>query len=53
MLYPKLNVSWELVQQLIHLLGKEIAQRSTNFDTRPLTPYYLALREMFSSEVFA
>lgn len=53
MLYPVLNVSWELVQQLVHLLGKEIQQRIQPEEAKVLLPYYLALREMFSPQVFA
>jgi hypothetical protein len=53
MIYPGLNVSWELVQQMIHLLGKEIQLRSEGVDSQALMPFYLALREMFSPAVFA
>ncbi len=52
MIYPTLNVGWELVQQMIHLLGKEIQARTQGMDTAPLVPYFLALREMFSPRVF-
>jgi hypothetical protein len=53
MIYPGLNVSWELVQQMIFLLGKEFQLRSQDMDTQVLMPFYAALREMFSPAVFA
>jgi hypothetical protein len=53
MIYPGLNVSWELVQQMIFLLGKEIQLRSQGIDVQVLMPFYAALREMFSPAVFA
>jgi hypothetical protein len=53
MIYPGLNVSWELVQQMIFLLGKEIQLRSNGIDVQVLMPFYAALREMFSPAVFA
>jgi hypothetical protein len=53
MIYPGLNVSWELVQQMIFLLGKEIQLRSEGIDVQVLMPFYAALREMFSPAVFA
>ncbi|URR35150.1 hypothetical protein NBE99_10945 [Thermosynechococcus sp. HN-54] len=52
MLYPCLNVTWELVFQMVHLLGKEIQTRAAEHDTSVLTPYYLSLREMFDPKLF-
>lgn len=52
MLYPSLNVTWELVFQMVHLLGKEIQTRAAGYDTSVLTPYYLSLREMFDPKIF-
>ena len=52
MIYPKLNVSWELVSQMTHLLRKEIATYLTPEQTKYCEPFYEILRRMFSSEVF-
>lgn len=52
MLYPTLNVNWELVYQMVHILGKEIKDRTTGLDTTPLVPYYQALRTMFDPKIF-
>ncbi|WP_460193019.1 hypothetical protein [Thermosynechococcus sp. FA-CM-4201] len=52
MLYPSLNVTWELVFQMVHLLGKEIQIRAAGYDTSVFTPYYLSLREMFDPKIF-
>ncbi|AHB89130.1 hypothetical protein NK55_09360 [Thermosynechococcus sp. NK55a] len=52
MLYPSLKVTWELVFQMVHLLGKEIQTRATGHDTSVFTPYYLSLREMFDPKIF-
>ncbi|AFY60416.1 hypothetical protein [Synechococcus sp. PCC 6312] len=52
MLYPTLNVTWELVYQMVYLLGTEIKTRTTNLDSSALTPYYQALREMFNPKIF-
>ncbi len=52
MLYPTLNVNWELVYQMVHLMGKEIKERTTSLDATPLVPYYQALRTMFDPKIF-
>ncbi|MCH9056346.1 hypothetical protein L5470_02575 [Synechococcus sp. PCC 6717] len=52
MLYPSLNVTWELVFQMVHLLGKEIETRAADHDTSVFIPYYLALRDMFDPKIF-
>lgn len=52
MLYPTLNVTWELVYQMVYLLGSEFKTRTTGLDTAALTPYYQALREMFNPKIF-
>ncbi len=52
MLYPTLNVTWELVYQMIYLLGKEIKERTKDLDTSVLVPYYQALRTMFDPKIF-
>jgi hypothetical protein len=52
MVYPTLKVRWELVRQMINLLGKEIDNRLGREQQQLFTPYFQALREMFSPEVF-
>ncbi|MBD2576516.1 hypothetical protein [Oscillatoria sp. FACHB-1406] len=53
MLYPSLKVRWELVQQLINLLGIEI-QRNLGPDLiKIFKPYLKSFAEMFSPEVFS
>lgn len=52
MLYPTLKVRWELVRQMVNLLGKEIGNRLGREQQQLFVPYFHALREMFSPEVF-
>lgn len=52
MLYPRLKVRWELVRQLIHLLGVEIRSYLEPQKSAYYTPYYQALWAMFSPQVF-
>ena len=52
MIYPKLNVSWELVSQMTHLLRKEICACLTPEQAKYCEPFYEILRRMFSAEVF-
>ncbi|HEY9295634.1 MAG TPA: hypothetical protein VIQ31_04530, partial [Phormidium sp.] len=52
MVYPTLKVRWELVRQMINLLGKEIDNRLGREQQQLFIPYFQALREMFSPEVF-
>jgi len=52
MLYPRLNVRWELVRQLIHLLEVEICFHLDSQQATYFTPYYDALWSMFSPQVF-
>lgn len=52
MLYPTLKVRWELVRQMVNLLGKEIGNRLGSEEQKLFIPYFQALREMFSPEVF-
>ncbi|MGA9380118.1 MAG: hypothetical protein WBV73_15245, partial [Phormidium sp.] len=52
MLYPTLKVRWELVRQMINLLGKEIGNRLGREQQELFKPYFQALREMFSPEIF-
>lgn len=52
MLYPKLKVHWELVRQMLQLLGSEAYSR-LNSDLYPIVePYLRSFREAFSPEVF-
>jgi Phycobilisome protein len=52
MLYPTLKVHWELIRQMLHLLGQEIQSRLTPEQAKTLMPYFQALWQMFSPEVF-
>jgi hypothetical protein len=52
MLYPRLKVRWELVRQLIYLLGKEVRLHLKPAQAKYYAPYYQALWSMFSPEVF-
>jgi hypothetical protein len=52
MLYPRLNVNWRLVQDMLKSMGWEIHDRLHPEDARLFLPYLCALNEMFSSEVF-
>jgi hypothetical protein len=51
MLYPKLNVQWELVRQMLHLLRYEMSDHLTTQQANTLMPYFQALSQMFSSEL--
>jgi hypothetical protein len=51
MLYPRLKVRWELVRQLIHLLGTEIRSRLEPQHAAYFLPYHESLRAMFSPQV--
>jgi hypothetical protein len=52
MLYPKLNVHWELIRQMLHFMGQELRVRLGEDQLALFTPYFFTLREMFSPEVF-
>ncbi|QLE59581.1 hypothetical protein [Nostoc sp. TCL26-01] len=52
MLYPTLKVQWELIRQMLHLLGKEIQAILTPEQAKTFMPYFQALWQMFSPEVF-
>ena len=51
MLYPTLQVSWELVRQMLHLLGQEITHRLQQEHAKTFEPYFKVLWEMFSPAV--
>jgi hypothetical protein len=53
MLYPKLKVHWELIRQMLHLLGQEITTRLTPQQADTVMPYFQVLWQMFSPTVFA
>ncbi len=52
MLYPPLNVNWQLVRQMLNALEEEIKQRLTSSVYQVFAPYIQALQDMFSLEVF-
>ncbi len=52
MLYPKLHVTWELVQDMLLILFWEISDRLPAEDLMVFLPYLRTLTEMFSSDVF-
>lgn len=53
MLYPRLQVSWRLVQDMVKNLSWEMQARLQSEDAAIFLPYLYALNEMFSSEVFS
>jgi hypothetical protein len=52
MLYPRLRVSWELVRQMIFLIGQAFQTHLAPEQMRTIRPYYQGLWDMFSPEVF-
>ncbi|WP_449416384.1 hypothetical protein [Phormidium nigroviride] len=52
MLYPRLHVSWKLVQDMLLVLLWEIHDRLPPEDVMVFLPYLRTLTEMFSDEVF-
>lgn len=52
MLYPRLHVSWKLVQDMLLVLFWEIHDRLPAEDVMVFLPYLRTLTEMFSNEVF-
>jgi len=52
LLYPKLNVHWEVIRQMLYFLGQEIQTRLTPQQADTLMPYFHVLWQMFSPEVF-
>lgn len=53
MLYPRLNVRWQLVQDMLQVLGWEMHDRLSPEQLAVFLPYLRTLSEMFSAEVFA
>jgi hypothetical protein len=52
MIYPAVRVHWELVRQMLHLLGQEFRQYLGPDEVKIFLPYLNVLRDMFSPEVF-
>jgi hypothetical protein len=52
MLYPQLGVRWELVQEMLRILGWEMHDRLHSDHVAIFLPYLRALTAMFSLEVF-
>lgn len=52
MLYPSLNVQWELIRQMLHLLVKEIHHYLTPQQMEMVMPYYIFLWNLFSPNIF-
>lgn len=52
MLYPRLKVHWELVRQMLHLLGKAASRELDPTLFRLYSPYLYALQDMFSPTTF-
>lgn len=52
MIYPRLNVSWELIRQMIYLLRTKINSYLTVEQAKYCDPYYNILVRLFSPEVF-
>jgi hypothetical protein len=52
MLYPQLNVRWQLVQDMLKVLGWELCERLGTKEMRMLSPYLHTITEMFSPAVF-
>jgi hypothetical protein len=52
MLYPRLNVSWDLVQEMLETMGWEMHRRLLPGDMIQFLPYLRTLSHMFSREVF-
>ncbi|AFY81148.1 hypothetical protein [Oscillatoria acuminata] len=53
MLYPALGVRWELVRQMLNLLGRQLRDRLTFEEYDLFVPYLRTLWEMFSPAVFS
>ncbi len=52
MLYPTLNVSWELVRQMLHSLAREFERYTKKEQAKYYLPYQDVLWQMFSPNVF-
>jgi hypothetical protein len=52
MLYPRLHVSWDLVQEMLEAMGWEMHKRLLPGDMIQFLPYLRTLGHMFSKDVF-
>ena len=52
MLYPRLKVKWQMVQDMLQVIGWELYGRLSPADMAVLLPYLRTLTEMFSIDVF-
>lgn len=52
MLYPTLKVRWELVRQMLNLIGIELQECLEPEQRSLFTPYFRSLWDLFSPEVF-
>jgi hypothetical protein len=52
MLYPRLNVRWQLVQDMLQQIGWEMHARLSPEHTATFLPHLLTLMSIFSSDVF-
>lgn len=52
MLYPTLNVSWEMVRRMLTLLGLKLHRLLTPEQWQVCAPYLGAMHQIFSREVF-
>ncbi|AFZ03946.1 hypothetical protein [Calothrix sp. PCC 6303] len=52
MIYPTLKIEWELIRQMLYLLGQEICDRLTHKHLEIVMPYYQVLWHMFSPHLF-
>ncbi|MGD2180844.1 hypothetical protein [Lusitaniella coriacea] len=53
MLYPALEIKWELIQMLINLIGIEVQRNLGLQQTQVFKPYLQAMADMFSPAVFS
>ncbi|KAM3093536.1 hypothetical protein ACKFKG_19170 [Phormidesmis sp. 146-35] len=52
MLYPRLKVKWQMVQDMLQVIGWELYAQLSPADMTILIPYLRTLSEMFSTDVF-
>jgi hypothetical protein len=52
LLYPHLGVKWDLVRQMLNLLGQQLRDRLSEEECALFVPYLQAMWEMFSPAVF-
>ncbi|MGV0026315.1 hypothetical protein [Phormidesmis priestleyi] len=52
MLYPRLKVKWQMVQDMLQVIGWELYGQLSPADMTVLIPYLRTLSEMFSVDVF-